>query len=328
MFIVAFQLNSFACRGTEGVLWSYAQLNSRMGNESIFVIRKGVARQGVDFDDPSFRAYFEEAFETHELEDAHIDRFLAERGVDVVVVSNSGGPDNFVPSSVPSVVRCVFKPNFPQGTVHAASSNRVSAGLIPVVPDVVRVESGDGLPSLRAELGIPEEALVYGRIGGYDTFDVPFVRDVVRRVHDSKPDAYFIFVHTDPSGLEGLERVFFLPGTRDDVFKRRFIDACDYHLHARKDGETFGVAVGEFAVCGKPTISWAFCGDTEHFTILGDKIAQYADAEDLERILLDPPKIDMTKNGYQKYSPEAASKKFKLALCHAIAKFHPLEIFY
>lgn len=330
MFVVAFQTNSFSTRGTEGVLWTYADMNKKLGNESIFIIRKGVAPPGPDFDDPSFRAYFENSFETHELHDSEIEAFLEKRGVDVIVVSNSGGDDNFVPRNVPSIVRCVFNPNHPQGTLHTAASNLVSAGKIPTLPDIVRVVDNDGLPSLREELGIPENAILYGRIGGHDTFDVPFAREVVRRVCSKRKDAYFVFVNTDPTDLWDLENVILLPATRDEKFKRRFFDACDYFLHARKDGETFGVAVGEFALCEKPTISWAFSNDREHFTILGEKIIPYADADDLERILLDPPKIDMRGNGYERYTQERVLQRFKLALCHAISRFNggTLSTFY
>jgi hypothetical protein len=331
MLVVAFQTNSFNVRGVESVLWTYADMNEwLLGNKSVIVVRKGIAAPGPDVDDPSFKKFFESAFETHELSDDEIEPFLARRGVDVVVVSNSGGNDNFVPGNVPSVVRCVFTPDFPQGTLHTAVSNLVCAGKIPVLPDIVRVSKAKKPPSLRAELGIPENAIVYGRIGGFETFDVPFVRDVVRRVSAKKDIIYFLLVNTDPKGLENLGNVKFFKATRDDAWKKRFFEACDYFLHARADGETFGVACGEFALCDKPTISYAHSPDREHFTILGDKIVPYADADDLERILLDPPKIDMTGHGYERYTPERVAPRFKLALCHAISRFHggTLGVFY
>lgn len=328
MFVVAFMTNSFCVRGVESVLWSYADLNRKMGNTSVVVVRKGIANPGKDFDDPSYKKFFEDAFETHELDDKDIEKFLENRGVDICVVSNSGGNDNFVPKNVPTIVRCVFTPRFPQGTLHTAVSNLVSAGVAPVIPDIVRISERTDLPSLRDELGIPRDALVYGRIGGYDTFDVPFVREVVRKVCQQRPDIYFVFVNTDPRELWDIENVILLPGTRDDDYKRRFFEACDYFLHARVDGETFGVAVGEFAMCGKPTISWAMSNDREHFTILVDKIVPYTNSGDLERILLDPPKVSMKGHGYERYSQKSVAHRFKTALCHAFARFHGLGLFY
>ena len=43
-------------------------------------------------------------------------------------------------------------------------------------------------------------------------------------------------------------------------------------LHARKDGETFGLAVAEFSVANKPIITYANSKDKEHLRILNNKL--------------------------------------------------------
>ena len=40
-----------------------------------------------------------------------------------------------------------------------------------------------------------------------------------------------------------------------DAEKSRFLYACDAMIHARADGETFGMAVAEFSVHNRPVLT-------------------------------------------------------------------------
>ena len=51
-------------------------------------------------------------------------------------------------------------------------------GACPVVPHMVRPALPNG-PCMRAELGIPADAVVVGRYGGYESFDVDAAREAV-----------------------------------------------------------------------------------------------------------------------------------------------------
>jgi glycosyltransferase involved in cell wall biosynthesis len=195
--------------------------------------------------------------------------------------------------------------------------------VFPYVVAVAPPEEG-GREAFRKKHGIPREAMVFGRIGGHGTFDVPFVRKVVREIAEKNRDKWFVLANTNPSELEGVENVVFVPPTRDARTKRNFFDACDYFLHARTDGETFGIAIGEATLCGKPTISWTGSKDLEHFEILGDKIIPYANEEQLRRILDDPPSVEVPVDAYSKYTPEGVTPLFKDFACHAIARFRRL----
>jgi hypothetical protein len=68
-----------------------------------------------------------------------------------------------------------ISPCVPKG---GPGTDRQHAHTVPVVPHIVRPAALHG-PDLRAELGIPPDATVFGRHGGYETFDIPFVREVV-----------------------------------------------------------------------------------------------------------------------------------------------------
>ena len=83
-------------------------------------------------------------------------------------------------------------------------------------------------------------------------------------------------------------------------------------LHARLEGETFGLACGEFAIAGKPIIT-CNSGDYAHLAILKDKAIIYDNADRLTMILenFKKIKIDMSNNGYYEYLPEKVIKTFE-----------------
>ena len=83
---------------------------------------------------------------------------------------------------VRSLVHAVFFARRAHGTVYARISPCVPSGMkmdatapCPVVPHIIRPAKIDG-PDLRSELGIPSNATVFGRYGGWETFDIPFAQ--------------------------------------------------------------------------------------------------------------------------------------------------------
>ena len=89
---------------------------------------------------------------------------------------------------VRTCVHCVFDATDPHGDAYARISPCVPAlpasAAAPIVPHIVVPPTADemGGPDLRAELGIPVDATVFGRHGGYDTFDIPEARAAVLSV--------------------------------------------------------------------------------------------------------------------------------------------------
>ena len=157
-------------------------------------------------------------------------------------------------SFVPSASQ-VFDGRVPHGDVYARISPCVP-GSCAVVPHLVRPPAGSadlGI-ELRQRLGIPPDATVFGRHGGALTFDVPFAREAVQEMALACPGRiYFLLLNTaEIEGTVGLPNVIYLPPTADARAKSAFILACDAMLHARQRGETFGLAIAEFAVHNKP----------------------------------------------------------------------------
>ena len=136
-----------------------------------------------------------------------------------------------------------------------------------IIEDPVNQISKD---EAREELGIPREAIVLGRHGGSDTWNLPFASKVVTEVAKSRRDLFFIFCGTPPFCSE--ENIRFFPGTHKYAFLESFIGSADAMLHARWEGETFGMACAEFLIRQKPIITWGESRERNHI-LLADRSA-------------------------------------------------------
>jgi glycosyltransferase involved in cell wall biosynthesis len=167
---------------------------------------------------------------------------------------------------------------------------------------------------LRQTLGIPPEAVVLGRHGGADSFDIGFAKKEVIRAVCQRSDLWVLFLGTAPLVLPpGVDRIRFLPSTVDPDKKNAFLHACDGMIHARQRGETFGLAVAEFACLGKPVITWDRSPESFHLEALGDGHLRYQDAVSLRRILRKFQKEStMASSRYQEIcSPAFAMERFR-----------------
>jgi hypothetical protein len=164
--------------------------------------------------------------------------------------------------------------------------------------------------NLRKELNIPSDAIVFGRYGGKESFDIKFVYDVIQKILKIRSDFYFLFMNTNE--FYKHKNIIYLPGNSDMVFKRKFINTCDALLHARERGETFGLTCGEFAMCKKPVITYGIAKENEHLLILKEKAVVYNSPFDLYNILntFTKDKYDVSNNGYMFYNPENVMKIF------------------
>ena len=109
------------------------------------------------------------------------------------------------------------------------------------------------------------------------------------------------------------KNIIYLNSNSDKIYKRTFINTCDALLHARVQGESFGLTCGEFAICEKPVITWGGSHDREHLIILKEKAIVYNNENDLFDILntFTKTKYDMKNNGYTFYTPEIVMQIFK-----------------
>jgi hypothetical protein len=177
-------------------------------------------------------------------------------------------------------------------------SERCSRGNIPAVPHIVTLPAVDD--DLRAELGIPDEATVLGCHGGAKSFDVPCAVEAVRRVLDTAPAVWFVFLNIER--FVDHPRAIFLPGTGDLLRKTRFINSCDAMLHARLQGESFGLACGEFSIRNKPVFTYAHSKHRHHLAVLGDAGWPYHDADGLVHAITTLDKITVRAGHWDRYT--------------------------
>ena len=102
-------------------------------------------------------------------------------------------------------------------------------------------------------------------------------------------------------------RIIYLDANVDLLFKTQFINTCDAMIHARHDGETFGLSIGEFSIKNKPVITCP-CSAFAHIDYLKNKALIYHDKHELMLILLNIKHILSTNNNwlteYSTFTPE------------------------
>jgi hypothetical protein len=304
---IAFVTNHISYGGTEVALYDYAHFNEvLLGNQSIVLTRDLRSTHGEIY------SKFQNRFPVFFLgSPTDIDSIVLREKVDVVYVIKSGELDPYVCTVRPCMIHAVFTTRFPHGRVYAtisSSLNTLYYTRIPVVPHMVYVEETS--ESFRTEFGIPADALVLGRHGSYDSFDIPFVYDAVRTLLDRDPTMYFVALNTKP--FASHPRILYLPRTTDLRVKRKFINTCDVMLHARQRGETFGLACGEFSVCHKPVVTYKHSPERAHMDILGSACTTYTNADDLVASIESGIwKKDMSDNGYLQYTPQRVMAIFR-----------------
>ena len=154
--------------------------------------------------------------------------------------------------------------------------------------------------SLRESLGIPSSAICGIRIGGQDSFDIPFVVDLVVKLA-KKRKYYFIFVNT-PKFID-LPNVIFLDTIYDKQIKADLLSSADYFLHARSMGESFGISIVEAMQVGIPVFAWNGGVDRNHTRLLPKEML-YESAQDLKHKILncrnfDPSLIQLSSASFR-----------------------------
>jgi hypothetical protein len=178
-----------------------------------------------------------------------------------------------------------------------------------VVPHIVTLPDID--EDLREQLSVPQEAVVFGRHGGVGTFSVEFVRRAICAAVDQREDVWFLLVNVDRFCEH--PRVVHLPLLVDRAEVRTFVNTCDYMIHAHALGETFGLAVAEFAYVGAPVLTFLGSPRLGQLDLLNDALLlAYTDYDDVLTDFLNLPRRTRPAETDvpQKYSPERVMSRF------------------
>lgn len=281
---IAFHSGSITLRGTEVATFDYAAAARRiLGTESIALLpyfEGGEKNQVYQKFASAFPVFTYRNFAEREA-------ILRDQQVDLFYSTKAGAEDDAISRVVPTAVHAVFLENAFHGDIYAYISSWLSkvmahgqAGWIPYMVDLP-VPNGD----LREELNIPTDAVVFGRYGGKETFDIVWVQKLVVELAQGNPRMHFVFMNTNRFGPV-LPNVHFLPGSADLMRKAQFIATSDAMLHARYCGETFGLAVAEYSCLNKPIFTFEHSPDRHHLETLGERAFRYRDAAELRKQIL------------------------------------------
>jgi hypothetical protein len=190
-------------------------------------------------------------------------------------------------------VHCVFQWYDPHGDRYAYISEWLakkvardySAPEQQFVPYVVNLPNPNF--DTREYLGISKDKFVIGRSGGYATFDIPFVKETVKKVLENHSHIVFLFANTEK--FIDHERAIFLGPFFGQQQKANFIHACDAMLHGRTLGESFGLAICEFLFCNKPVLAWEGGFDRNHIELLQKHDLIYSNENDLYNRIMNLP---------------------------------------
>ena len=178
---VAFHCYQLSLRGTEVALYDYANNNEDiLGNTSYIFTRAG-GYQHSSIAEKFQRRFPARVFSYSTIQDLEV--LLQANRIDTLYVIKSGGDDGLVSKVCRTAVHAVFQVKQPHGDAYAYVSEwlagKMSGGSLPFVPHMIDL-TGQG-SSLRDRYGIPRGAMVYGRYGAPDTFDLDFVHEAIKR---------------------------------------------------------------------------------------------------------------------------------------------------
>lgn len=314
---VAFWDNCLCERGTTVALFDYALYNKLLLKNDSIILYSRARKDNNDAVIAKFCAHFSLVIGVEDF--SEVDTILKREKCDLLYAIKHGKKDTIVSRVCKTACHCVFECYEPHGDIYAAISQCVKGnedGRFPVVPHIVSLPEHDR--NMRKRLSIPESATVFGRYGGYNSFDIEYVRRTVVAVARSNPKIYFLFVNTRPFSFDAPipSNIIHLPTIVDMEEKVEFINTCDAMLWARREGETFGLACAEFSIRNKPV----FCtrvstdvGDNAHVSLLGDKAVLY-DRTTLRNLLLSFNRAEAAAkdwNAYRDYSPEKVMQTFE-----------------
>jgi len=335
---VGFFVRHFTERGTDVACYDYAHHNETiLGNKSFILCFTPAAQKRLAFpDDHTSYTKFQSRFTIIELDDiADMRSVIPQYGLRAFYTISSGWvPDIYqfdrreIWGNCKTIKHCVFETRFPESDFHLTISrdlNRKFGTNVAVIPHIVSLPATD--EDLRESLGIPREAVVFGRYGAYDEFNLQLVHEAIAEYVISQPNAYFLFMNTRPFYYH--ERIIYLDKTLDSFKKTRFINTCDAMIHARYRGETFGLSIGEFSVRNRPIITSRSGDELEHLRILGERALIYDSKETLFTIFRNILQIKSSRsnwNAYEIYNPNDVMRAFKALVFDKIEGGESLDL--
>lgn len=276
--------NYLSERGTTNALHKYSEGLAELGHDVTIAFdesssandRQVVSKLGRDFELHGYTSF------------ASLE--ACQHRWDVSYFIKSGANDGKFFRKVPSFIHVVFQSYDPHGasyqyvsewlanqmrtrsglplakirTRRAKSHGCRDAGSYLWLPHVADMPTPDNDP--RSEYGIPSDAFLMLRYGGFDTFDIDWVHDRIVDHLRTHPSSFFLGVNT--KAFTNHPRALFVPAIYEDQRKADLLSSAQVFIHARSGGESFGISILEALQTGVPVLSWSGGKDKNHQLML------------------------------------------------------------
>jgi len=339
IFKIGFYDNGLTERGTTTALYSYADYAEKYFKckSIIFYNRTHYSNNNEVIDK------FRKRFIVYDIDNFdEINNIIVEKNIKYFYNTCAGKRNcTELVKNCKNLIHAVFNIE-PFGDIYAGISDYIVKKS--KYPDIDAIPYMIDLPihneNMRSELKLDDDDFIIGRIGGFYQFDVPEahnaiikflnslndtnpVNDFISKINNSNNKnhtyknetnrkVYFVFVNTNR--FYEHPQIIYLDKIIDPYLKVKYINTCNCMIHARNDGETFGLAVGEFSSLNKPIITCRSNLDNCHLEILGDKAIIFDSTDSLITILENIQTISNSRddwNTYKEYTPEKVMTQFK-----------------
>lgn len=317
MKIICFDIGNLSVRGTTTAIFDYAYYNEKiLGNKSIISYSKSTLNLKLDENFSKLEEIsrmFRETFDVIEYSNVKdLSKELDKMDCEYVYKIKAGFNDGDLVPKKKNLIHAVFNFNEPHGYRYAYVSEWLgNLHNSPYVPHIVELPKHK--EDLREQLQIPKDKIVIGRYGGFEQFDIPFVKETIRFIEMNDDKFVFLFLNTKRFVAESFNIKFLDPIYKKED-KTKFINTCDAMIHARSDGESFGLSICEFLFHDKPVISCELVRDQNHSLLLnGHNMLYHNQYSLLERFFqLKYGFYNDTKPSeiVKKFSPELVMEQF------------------
>jgi len=281
---IGFYLREINFRGIANSIYLFAINNERLLKNSSVIIYNSTALDNQKEAIQKFKKKFK-TFKIKNFEELNI--LNKKIKLDFIYFQRDGAKDKLV-ENCKNLIHAVFPQNLFQS--HGYSYAYISKWLskkcsnLKIPFSTLPVNLSKSKKDLRKKLKIPKNAKVFGYHGGENSFDLQFVKNLIKEISSKEKNIFFLFMNIKK--FISNKQVIFLKGSFDQKIKKEFINSCDAMLHARSLGESFGISCAEFAICNKPIITYGFCRQRAHFDICKKNIITYFSYNDLQKKLL------------------------------------------
>ena len=174
------------------------------------------------------------------------------------------------------------------------------------------------VPNRNLLSGIDDDSFVVLRYGGWDSFDNAWVQDELLNFVEQHKNAVALMVNTKP--FCSHKRIRFLQKFTNPLERDHLLAACDVFIHARNQGESFGLSLVEAMQANKQVLSWSGGKDQNHVELLRSSGALFANKLELQsklEFMYSGVKLVDTKllsSRSQQFRPEIIAPKFESLL--------------